>query len=136
MPSSWIPIRELIGEKALKTSCLSFENFKEICKEGNPKAFAKLVDVFDFARFLHSIGVILWYYEIDDLKDWVVLQPEWAMNAVYKIIDDEEIQARRGIILAEDFKRLWIEKEYEGKHLILKNMLEVFNFSFVIHLLM
>jgi internalin A len=130
VPVSWILIRNLLLEKSARNACISFETFKELCVNANPTAFRKQVDIEDCAQFLHSIGVILWYYNNDELKNWIVLQPEWAMNAVYKIIDDEDVQKRRGIILAKDFNRLWKEDCYEGMHHILKKMLEVFKIAF------
>jgi len=130
VPKSWVAVRLLLAEEAKETACISFEKYKAICLEANLVSFTKLSDFTDCCKFLHDIGVVLWYSEIDELKDWVILQPEWAMNAVYKIIDDNEIQARRGNIVAEDFIRLWSEKCYEEKHSILKSMLEVFKIAF------
>ncbi|HKR03042.1 MAG TPA: COR domain-containing protein, partial [Bacteroidia bacterium] len=130
VPKSWIPVRNVLEEERKKTSCISFEKFKEICKNSNLERFTKLTDITDCCRFLHDIGVVLWYSTIDELKNWVILQPEWAMNAVYKIIDDEEIQKRRGNILNRDFSRLWQESSYEDKHPILKKMLEIFKIAF------
>jgi internalin A len=130
VPRSWVAVRRAIGTKARKHPCISFDVFKEICQKTSTDAFGKLLDIEDCAKFLHSIGVILWYYDNDDLRSWIILQPEWAMNAVYKIIDDEEIQKRRGNILAKDFVRLWKGGSYENKHIILKKMLEVFKIAF------
>lgn len=130
VPTSWIPVRDLVYEEANKNSCISFEKFQTICRNSSPKGFARSIDIKDFAKFLHSIGVILWYSEIAELRNWVILKPEWAMNAVYKIIDDGQIQKRRGHIVSKDFNRLWKEEQYDDKHLILKKMLEVFKIAF------
>jgi len=132
VPKSWVPVREIIFVLSKKNACISYEKFVEICKKSNSESFARNEDIRDCAKFLHSVGIILWYYDIDELKDWVILQPEWAMNAVYKIIDDDEIQGpkRRGTIFAKDFLRLWDDECYIDKHNILKNMLEVFKIAF------
>jgi len=130
VPKSWVPVRNILAEESKKTACIPFEKFTQICKDSNPEQFAKRTDITDCCQFLHDIGVVLWYSKNDELKNWVILQPEWAMNAVYKIIDDSEIQKRRGIILAKDFNRLWLENCYDDKHSILKRMLEVFKIAF------
>lgn len=130
VPKPWISVRNILFEESKKTACITFDKFIEICRESSSSAFTNQIDITDFAKFLHKIGVILWYSEIAELKDWVVLQPEWAMTAVYKIIDDEEILNRNGIILSEDFDRLWTDDCYEGKHFILKEMLKVFKIAF------
>ncbi|WP_462219548.1 leucine-rich repeat domain-containing protein [Ferruginibacter sp.] len=132
VPKSWIPLREKISKQPKNSACITFEEFKKICEKSDPIAFKKAIDVEDCAKFFHSIGVMLWYSENEDLKDWVILQPQWAMNAVYKIIDDEEIQKpqRRGTITAIDFKRLWKDSSYVGKQVILKKMLHFFKIAF------
>jgi Leucine-rich repeat (LRR) protein len=130
VPTSWVKVRDILFEESKKIDCITFERFKDICKQSKLNGFANLVDIVDCGKFFHSIGVILWYYDNEELRNWVVLQPEWAMNAVYKIIDDEDIQKRSGNISAKDFKRLWVEQRYEDKHTILKKMLEVFKIAF------
>jgi internalin A len=130
VPKTWVTVRDKIAAMAPKTACIPFSKFKELCRAISSEGFADAVAVDDCAGFLHSIGVVLWYADIAGLKDWVVLQPEWAMKAVYKIIDDADIQKRRGVILAKDFKRLWSEGCYEGMHDVLKQMLEVFKIAF------
>ncbi|WP_158085312.1 COR domain-containing protein [Niastella vici] len=130
VPKSWIPAREAIAETAKTKDCISFEDFTKICLKTNAEKFASKIDVEDFAHFLHALGIVLWYSDIEELQHWVILQPEWAMNAVYKIIDDDTIQERRGHISATDFSRIWAEKCYEYRFEILKKMLQVFKIAF------
>ncbi|OFX24279.1 MAG: hypothetical protein A2033_17195 [Bacteroidetes bacterium GWA2_31_9] len=130
VPKSWIPVREKLAELAVNTDCISYEKFGEICRELRPEQFEKAVDIEDCARFFHSIGVVLWYYNSNELRNTVILKPEWALNAVYKLIDDAEIQTHQGIITAKDFIRLWSDGCFTDKHHILKKMLEEFRIAF------
>lgn len=130
VPKSWVSVRNILFKEAKKAPYISFETFKFICKQSNTKSFSKVTDFTDCCQFLHDIGVVLWYSKIEELKSWVILQPQWAMNAVYRIIDDNEIQNQRGIIKSVDFKRLWIDTGYEDMHSLLKKMLEVFKIAF------
>ncbi|MDP4270780.1 MAG: COR domain-containing protein [Bacteroidota bacterium] len=130
VPRSWVPVRNILREESKIIACISFDRFKSICLNSNPERFTNSSDIIDCCQFLHDIGVVLWYSMNEELKHWVILQPEWAMNAVYKIIDDEEIQKRRGNIHAKDFIRIWKESIYEDKHVILKKMLEIFKIAF------
>ncbi len=130
VPKSWIPVRKAIFKEAKTNYCISFERFIAICEKTNASKFSSITDVEDLAYFLHSLGIIIWYSNNEELKNWIILQPEWVMNAVYQIIDDQEIQNRRGIILESDFTRLWYDKQYKGKHSILKKMLEIFKIAF------
>ncbi|OFX50247.1 MAG: hypothetical protein A2046_06960 [Bacteroidetes bacterium GWA2_30_7] len=130
VPKSWIPVREKLAELAVNSDCITYEKFVEICRELRPEQFEKPVDIEDCARFFHSIGVILWYYNTEELRNTLVLKPEWALNAVYKLIDDAEVQTHQGIITANDFKRLWSDGCFTDKHQILKKMLEEFRIAF------
>ncbi|MBO9203012.1 MULTISPECIES: leucine-rich repeat domain-containing protein [Niastella] len=130
VPKSWIPAREAIAAESTKKACISFEEFMAICRKTDPDKMSAEIDIMDFARFLHSQGIILWYSGIEELRNWVILQPEWAMNAVYKIIDDEDIQKRRGHIIASDFERIWREAHYKQRFEILKKLLQVFKIAF------
>jgi len=59
-----------------------------------------------------------------------VLKPELAVEAVYKIIDDNEINNRLGHIKPSDFKRLWSDKHHIDFHTVLKEMLKEFKVAF------
>ncbi|WP_431212068.1 COR domain-containing protein [Puia sp. P3] len=72
----------------------------------------------------------MWYSNNEELREWVVLQPGWIMNAVYRIIDDVELQNRHGLILPADFERLWSDGFYKGRQNVLKKMLQVFKIIF------
>lgn len=129
VPKSWIPIRELISN--LKdNNCITYIDLKEKIKSSNPQSFVNKEDIEDCLRFFHSIGIILWYHKETKLKNWVILNPKWSVDAVYKIIDDEKVSNQKGIIFSSDFDRVWKETIYEDKHEILKDMLEVFKIAF------
>ncbi|RFS17059.1 COR domain-containing protein [Emticicia sp. C21] len=130
VPKSWVKVREQLIEKAKTDDYISLEKFSELCKKIDKKAFSKTVDIEDLAQFLHDLGIILWYAKKGLLRNFVMLKPEWAMNAVYKIIDDTLIQEQNGIIYEADFTRIWGEETYQSKINELKLMLQVFKIAF------
>ncbi len=129
VPSSWVRVRAALAERQKFDACISYEKFVEVCQTVDAKNFQKTSDVELLGRFFADLGIILWYHDKEYLKDWVILQPQWAMLAVYKIIDDVEVQ-KCGIIRKNDFKRLWCEEEFIQKHELLKNMIQVFKIAF------
>lgn len=129
VPKSWIPVRELINSLK-ENNCITYIDLKEKIKSSNPLSFVNKEDIEDCLRFFHSIGIILWYHKEPKLKNWVILNPKWSVDAVYKIIDDEKVSNQKGIIFSSDFERVWNETIYEDKHEILKDMLEVFKIAF------
>nr|WP_315184599.1 COR domain-containing protein [uncultured Flavobacterium sp.] len=129
VPKSWIPVREIINNLK-ENNCITYIDLKEKIKLSNPQSFVNKEDIEDCLRFFHSIGIILWYHKETKLKNWVILNPKWSVDAVYKIIDDDKVSNQKGIIFSSDFERVWNETIYEDKHDILKDMLEVFKIAF------
>lgn len=132
VPKSWVTVRNALLKRPKSDPYIPFQSFANLCEELEPDHFKESVDIEDCCNFLHDIGVILWYSKIEELKAWVILEPEWAMKAVYKIIDDGEIQKNNGHIRPEDFTRLWSDESdnsYEA-HIILKEMLKAFQIAF------
>ncbi|MCD7937810.1 MAG: hypothetical protein LUG98_13205 [Tannerellaceae bacterium] len=130
VPASWVAVREALKKERKQEACISYDTFKRICREVAPGSFREAIDYSDCCEFFHHIGVLLWYASHKQLREYVILRPEWAMNAVYKIIDDPAIIDRKGHIQAADFTRLWKEKIYEDKEEVLKQMLQVFRVAF------
>ena len=44
----------------------------------------------------------------------MVLKPSWGTDAVYRVLDDPEVIAARGLFTRQDLKRIWSEEKYEG----------------------
>jgi len=130
VPKSWLTVRNALLKESELTACFPFQSFVDLCRRLEPVYLNKMEDIIDCCEFLSNIGVILWYKKMEELRDWVILRPDWAMNAVYRIIDDEDIQKNNGHILPADFERLWKDDSYEGKESILKKMLEKFKIAF------
>ncbi|MBA4852385.1 leucine-rich repeat domain-containing protein [Emticicia sp. BO119] len=130
VPRSWVKVREKLIEKSKTEDYISFEKFSELCKQTDSQGFRRPLDVEDLGLFLHNIGIILWYYNKDLLRNFVILKPEWAMNAVYKIIDDTIIQEHNGIISQNDFYRIWAGESHLARLSELKVMLQIFKIAF------
>ena len=128
VPKSWLLVRELINNLS-KRNCISYLELKDKIFKLNPISFATKEDIEDCVKFFHSIGILLWYHKDDKLRNWIILNPKWAVDAVYKIIDYKK-NTNQGIILSNDFDIVWKSKMYEDKHDILKEMLEVFKIAF------
>jgi len=73
---------------------IEYEEYKRICNEEGIKNKSEMDTLVDF---LHDIGVILHFKDID-LLNTHVLEPEWVTNAVYKIVNSKEIADSRGIL--------------------------------------
>ena len=87
-PSSWKRIREdLREEKEKGNNHITETRFREIC--GNTEDAQSRQDLM---ATLHNLGVIQYYSNIPRLADFIILNPEWALNAVHKVLKHKQVQ--------------------------------------------
>ncbi|KAJ8307377.1 hypothetical protein KUTeg_015461 [Tegillarca granosa] len=88
-PASWITFEKILLEKqAIGIKILSFEEVMELTKELESGSINhEELDV--FLKFEHAIGNLIYF---SDLKEYVVLDPKWLINAFRRIITKEKFQ--------------------------------------------
>jgi hypothetical protein len=83
------------------------------------------------------LGIILHFQTNTDKKksilfNWVILRPEWATNAVYKVTDNEQVTANYGYFTNENLSEIWIDRQYQGLHDELLELMENFKICYPI----
>lgn len=73
---------------------ISYNQFIRICEEDNVVEESSQESLVDF---LHDLGVILHFREFS-LQGTHVLEPKWVTNAVYKIINSDELEQSNGVL--------------------------------------
>jgi len=69
-------------------------------------------DALVLSQYFHDIGVFLHFQEDALLKNILFLKPNWATNAVYKILDHPLLNKNYGRFNKEQAKTIWSEDEY------------------------
>ena len=129
LPFTWKYVRDMLESSSKDTDFISEREYHEICSDRglNQK------DASYLSSYLHDLGTIIHFNKDPSLFDTVMLNPEWLTKAVYAIIDDNTIIENRGIIDAEDLKRVWGELKYpEEKFGILVKLMERFELCFFV----
>lgn len=86
------------------------------------------------ARWLHELGQILFFQDRPansdlDLSDLVILQPAWASQTISRVIDDREVEQKRGIFTHCCMERLWCDLDrHVCDHLL--RLMERFDLSY------
>jgi internalin A len=128
--SSWIDIRNHLEQLAISKDLVSYSEYQKICnkyevEEGEAKSLS---------RYLHDLGIVLHFHEDILLKDFVILNPEWGTDAVYKVLDakDELLRDRNGILYIEDLDNIWTDKRVypKEKFSLILRLMENFQLSF------
>lgn len=101
LPKAWLDIRKKIEN--LEKNYTSYTEYESICKVyGVTKSKASFL-----SRYFHDLGVFLSFRNNPILKTTLFLKPEWATNAVYKIIDTKEVQHNKGKFDYEELHSIW-----------------------------
>ncbi len=129
MPKSWKTIRDELRQMADSTNYITRDQFVAICADHHidePGA-----DV--LSDYLHDLGAILHFRDDQLLENTVILKPQWATEAVYKLVDAPGIQEEKGRFHKNDLKKYWDKTTYpSAKHPQLIRLMEEFELCFPI----
>lgn len=113
VPKTWVKVREDIETERQSWPYISAERYREICESHGITDDLKQSDL---SHYFHDLGVFLHFQNHPLLRRDVFLQNEWVTNAVYKILDDNEIALKkRGRFEKTDLARLWNEGFYRNR---------------------
>ncbi|MEL6582007.1 MAG: COR domain-containing protein, partial [Cyanobacteria bacterium J06621_12] len=90
---------------------ISLPEYLDICQaNGITKHSNKL----QLSQYLHDLGVCLHFQDKEDsiLYKTVILNPEWGTDAVYKVLESEQVTKKQGCFTRADLKDIWHEEKY------------------------
>jgi len=90
LPRVWLEIRQNL--ESLQSNYISLSEYLGICNQcglSNKRALF-------LSQYFHDLGVFLHFKDDSLLRQIIFLKPEWATNAVYKILDSKEVIIRNG----------------------------------------
>ena len=68
----------------------------------------------DVASSMATLGVITQFPDCPDLRDFIVLQPQWLTKAISEIMEDRQLADDRGKISLQRMQAIWDAKGYGG----------------------
>jgi internalin A len=124
---TWRKIREAIAAAAKAAPCISLEHYRRICTDcGYPDpAFQD-----DLSKTFHTLGIFLHYQHNATLRNTLILQNEWAIDAVFAILDSRLLRAQKGKFEHKDLPKIWEAERYEGKRDELLQLLQEFELCY------
>jgi hypothetical protein len=91
------------------------------------------LDALQLSDYLHNVGDILHFEEDPVLADLVILKPTWALDAVYRVLDDPVTVANKGQFTRQHLRTLWHEDKYENHREQLLRLMQKFKLCYQIH---
>ncbi len=110
LPKFWIKVREDLLEQAKTKPYISLEGYYQICHKQQITEKQKALEL---SQYLHDLGTCLHFQKDDLLRKTIILQNEWVTNAVYRVLDDENIKGQYGHFSKEDVQNIWTESSYQ-----------------------
>lgn len=113
-PARWKDIRAALQERAKTANHITFDEYSTICKAHEVKdEESQLV----LSRYLHKLGSLLHFSQIKDKRDeglynFIILNPQWAVEAVYSVLSDNQIAKNDGKFTRSQLDDIWCKEGY------------------------
>lgn len=120
----WVDIRKNL-ESMHGYNYISYTDYVNICK-----SYSLTKEQADnLARYYHDLGVVLHFNENPILDKIVILNPEWATDAVYTVVDNNKIQEENGAVNFRQLETIWCDYE-PSSHIFLIELMKKFEICF------
>lgn len=126
-PSNWAAIRSELNKRR-KEHFISLKEYLTICKNNQ---LLERESALILSSVLHKIGDCLHYQQSELLNQLIILNNEWATDAVYKILDDQKIaEVKCGFFDQNDLQRIWDKGEYQDMRPQLLELMKQFRLAY------
>ena len=112
-PAHWLIFSLALRNLKLKSPVISYDECFEIAQEFN---ISEKEELNEALHFIHSKMGLIRYFNFEDTKDVVIIDPQYLFNKVTELIVDTFTFERSHISNVEDFKRKGIFLQSELKH--------------------
>lgn len=122
---NWVRVRKTIESNG--ANYITQQAFCAICQShGLIEHQSKL----QLSRYLHLLGICLHFQDNILLAETVFLKPTWLTNAIYKVLDDQQINNDKGLFTINSLFRIWKEEEYMDMHSKLLELMTYFRMCY------
>ena len=135
LPTAWVTIREelqVLSKTEKNENGLDYidlERYLAICTKHNIDEEKRALFL---SEYLHDLGAFLHFQDDRLLRNIFILNNEWATDAVYKVLDNEDIKGKNGRFNHSDLDIIWSDKKYRRKHSQLLKLMEKFELAYKI----
>lgn len=120
----WVDIRKKL-ESMHDSNYISYAGYVDICKAN----LLTKEQADNLARYYHDLGVILHFNENPILDKIVILNPEWATDAVYTVVDNNKVQEDNGVFNFRQLEIIWCDYD-PSTHIFLIELMKKFEICF------
>jgi len=105
-PENWGKVKAHFSN--MKADYIQSAEYKRVCVEnGVDRAFSQQV----LLQFLHDLGIVINFRNLRNF-DTQILNPLWLTNGVYRIINSELLEGKKGMLEEDDFGAIINDPRY------------------------
>jgi Leucine-rich repeat (LRR) protein len=127
VPARWLAIRSELEERKKQAPYMSRREYFQFYGRHLELDETKALQL---SRYLHDLGAFLHFQEDPLLARLVILQNDWATEAVFNVLDDEATKARFGYFTRANCKQIWAHSTYSDLHPELLALMEKFELCY------
>ena len=129
LPKTWVKVRQALEQD--NRHYISLKEYLHICEVNG---FTRYEYKLQLSEYLHDLGVCLHFQDEEDalLYKTVILNPTWGTDAVYKVLDNDQVVNNQGHFTRKDLKSIWHEEKYAAKRGELLELMKKFQLCYQI----
>jgi internalin A len=127
LPAKWLLIRADIEKESKDYPFISQARYFDIY--ARHLRFDR-VRALHLSRYLHDLGVFLHFQEDVLLSRTIILQNQWATEAVFMMMEDAEVKRKFGRFVADDYRKTWSDIAYCDMHPELLALMQKFELCY------
>ena len=109
LPKNWVRVRAALENYSQNCNTITVDQYCDICRQNG---FTDKQQMLFLSSYLHDLGVCLHFQDDKILKRTVILKPEWATTAVYKVADSDTARSNQGRLTEADTEQIWADSQY------------------------
>ncbi|MEM6251278.1 MAG: COR domain-containing protein, partial [Cyanobacteria bacterium P01_D01_bin.156] len=122
-PKTWLTFAKLVRSSSIKHT--TPQRFWSIMAQCKVKRGSYVV----LARWLHELGDILFFLDNPELRDLVILKPQWVTEYISYVLESDDVIRKNGIFSRECMDQLWDDIRPELRQHFLR-LMERFDLSY------
>jgi Leucine-rich repeat (LRR) protein/GTPase SAR1 family protein len=130
IPKTWLRIRDILENYSQHQNYISVDEYYALCKKTT--GLKDKQEMLCISKYLHELGICLHFQKDLGLKSWVILNPTWATNAVYRVTETDKVKKNNGCFTRIDLETIWNDNEYAQMHDELLQLMQKFGICYLI----
>jgi Leucine-rich repeat (LRR) protein/GTPase SAR1 family protein/bacterioferritin (cytochrome b1) len=129
IPKTWVRIRAVLENYSQHQNYISVQEYYTLCKTNGLRDEKEMLNI---SKYLHDLGICLHFQKDPVLKHRIILNPNWATNAVYRVTNNDTVKANNGCFTRIDLETIWDDREYAQMHDELLQLMQNFGICYPI----